>query len=179
MAENGIWIFAYGSLMWRPGFEFTGVGPALLRGYHRALCLYSIVYRGTPEKPGLVMGLDRGGSCRGLAYKVAAREAGAALAMLDERELATNAYRRKLLKVRLDGGKTVKAHAYVIIRDHAQYAGGLAQERVIEVLLQGHGPEGSSLDYLKNTVAHLDDLGIPDGPLHAILKKAILEKAEG
>ncbi len=173
MAEqkDGVWVFGYGSLMWRPGFPYREVRPALIKGYHRALCIYSIVYRGAPGRPGLVMGLDRGGSCKGLAFLVAAKDAGETLAMLDKRELVHNAYIRKSLMARLDDGRAVTAQAFVARRGHRQYARGLSQKQMAQVIMQGHGPEGSSLDYLKNVIERMDELGVPDGPLHRLLER--------
>ena len=168
---EGIWVFAYGSLMWDPGFAHLEVAPALLIGYHRSFCIYSIVYRGTPERPGLVLGLDHGGSCRGRAYRVAAAAAGEVLDYLHEREMVSYVYRRKLLPVRLQG-RTVRAYTYVVDRSGSgrQYAGKLSLERAAEIILQGAGSTGSNRAYLQNTVHHLDALGITDGHLHRLLE---------
>jgi cation transport protein ChaC len=171
LGKRDLWVFGYGSLMWRPGFPFAEVRPALLRGYHRALCIYSHRYRGTPERPGLVVGLDVGGSCIGRAYRVAAKDRREVLAYLDEREMFAGVYARHLLPVRIDG-RRVTAVAYVTDRRHAQYTGRLAPERAAALVRQGIGKEGSSLDYLRNTVRHLDELGIKDGPLHRVLELA-------
>lgn len=168
--NSGIWVFGYGSLMWRPDFPYMEACPALLYGYRRALCIYSVFYRGTPECPGLVLGLDRGGSCRGRVFRVADADADHVIAKLDERELINDVYTRKTLKTRLDDGRTVAAQAYVARPEHKQYAGGLSPERTVQIICQGHGKEGSSLDYLKNTVQHLDQMGIKDGPLHVLLE---------
>ena len=166
----GPWIFAYGSLMWDPGFPYLKREPALLRGYHRALCIYSHQYRGTPERPGLVLGLDRGGSCRGIAYRVAAAEAASVFAYLAEREMTTYVYEDRLLPVELAHGRRVRAHAYVADHRHPQYAGKLPLARVAELVCQGRGERGPCADYLANTVRHLDELGIGDGPLHKLLR---------
>ena len=162
-----VWVFGYGSLMWRPGFPHLAVEPALLRGYHRAFCVYSVRYRGTPERPGLVTGLDRGGSCRGRAFRVAAADAGEARAYLDRRELVTGVYRRRTVPVELPGGR-VMAWAYVVDTAHRQYAGKLPLAEAARVILRGRGASGDNRDYLENTVAHLDDLGISDGPAHEL-----------
>lgn len=169
-AEAGdLWVFGYGSLMWRPGFPFAEMAPALLRGWHRDLCVKSIRYRGTPDAPGLVMGLRRGGSCRGRAYRVAAADRLAVLDTLDERELATRAYRTRFLILHLADGRRVRAYGYVTDPDHAQYAGMLERAERIALVRQGHGTEGPCRDYLANTVAHLDALGIRDGLMHTLL----------
>src|SRR6201991_1996853 len=127
-AENSkgdLWVFGYGSLMWRPGFDFIEKVPARLIGEHRALCVYSFVHRGTPEKPGLVLGLDRGGSCRGIAFRIAPDNVSETLGYLRERGLVTNVYLAKRLPIRITGGKRVTAVAYVVDRSHEQYAGAL------------------------------------------------------
>lgn len=164
-----LWVFGYGSLMWRPGFAFAECRPALLRGWHRDLCITSIRYRGTPERPGLVTGLDRGGACRGRAYRVTEAERPAAVEYLDARELATRAYHARWLTVTLDDGRRVRAYGYTADPHHAQYAGHLSRDDKLALILQGHGREGPCWDYLANTVRHLDDLGIRDGLMHAML----------
>jgi len=168
VSGDDIWVFGYGSLMWRPGFPHREARPARLWGHHRALCVYSVHYRGTPERPGLVLGLDRGGSCVGRAFRVAAADADAVIAYLDGRELVTGVYRRRRLTLGLDG-RRVGAIAYVADRDHPQYAGTLAPARAAAIVRAGCGTGGDNADYLARTVAHLDALGIADGPLHALL----------
>ncbi len=171
MAEK-IWVFAYGSLMWRPDFPYLKMRPARLFGYHRALCIYSIRARGTSEIPGLVLGLDRGGSCVGRAYAVAAENWEDVRAYLIDREMTTNVYTPTFLRLVLEDDARVDAYCFVARRDHAQYTGKLPDERMVELLLQGIGQHGPATEYLANTVAHLDELGITAGPLHRILKKA-------
>lgn len=170
------WVFAYGSLMWDPGFPCAEVHPALLRGYHRSLCILSIRNRGTELNPGLVLGLDRGGSCAGRALRVAADRVEATLAYLERREMATASYLPKLLPVRLGGSERSgeRAIALVFVADpqHRQYAGTLPPERSAALVRQGNGAYGSALDYLRNVVGHLDSIGIADGPLHRVLALA-------
>jgi cation transport protein ChaC len=166
-ASNGAWIFAYGSLMWRPGFDYAEAAPGHLHGYHRSLCIYSIVHRGTPEQPGLVLGLDRGGSCRGWAFRVSAEQETAILDYLDGRELVTDVYRRKRLPVTI-AERRVVAWGYVVRREHPQYAGRLAPERLLDLVRRGAGRSGDCRDYLLSTVRHLEALGIVDGPLHTL-----------
>ena len=171
-AGDDMWVFGYGSLMWRPGFPHIEVRPALLRGYHRALCVHSTHYRGTEERPGLVVGLDRGGSCRGRAFRVAAAEAEAVSAYLWEREMNTDSYVRKWLPVAV-GAARATACVFVVNRANPdQYAGKLTPDEIAERIVRGHGAEGSALEYLANTIAHLDEMGIRDGPLHRILQMA-------
>lgn len=169
--RGDIWIFGYGSLMWRPDFPHVDFQPALLRGYHRSLCIYSVSYRGTRERPGLVLGLDRGGSCRGRALKVAEKNAKEVIAYLNEREMVNRVYRPKWLPVALPKGK-VKAYAFVVDHSHEQYTGRLADAEALKLICQGTGKGGACLDYLQNTIRHLDELGIPDGPLHRLVKMA-------
>jgi cation transport protein ChaC len=174
-AGGELWIFAYGSLMWEPNFPCAEVRPALLRGYHRALCILSIRNRGTQARPGLVLGLARGGSCAGMALRVAPEHRGATLAYLEDREMATMAYRPKLLPVRLNGGRSVPALAFVADPGHRQYVGDLPAQQAAALVRQGRGSYGTSLDYLRNAVAHLDAIGIADGPLHRVLALAAQE----
>jgi cation transport protein ChaC len=168
-APAEVWIFAYGSLMWQPGFAHHEVLNAYLRGYHRSLCVYSWVHRGTQECPGLVLGLDRGGSCRGRAFAIAPDQEPEVLRYLDARELVTDVYRRKRLEVITVRGR-LPAWCYVVRRNHPQYAGKLDPPRVLELVRRGVGRSGHCRDYLVSTVAHLEAMGIVDGPLHALAK---------
>jgi cation transport protein ChaC len=164
------WIFAYGSLMWRPGFDFIEARPALLKGYHRAFCISSTHYRGSAERPGLVLGLDRGGACRGRAYRIAADKALPVARYLHEREMVSGVYDPRWLRV-VSAEGPVTAATYVADRTHPQYAGKLPTARIVELIRQGCGIAGSNVDYLVNTVRHLDELGIADGPLHRLLRQ--------
>ena len=169
---NAYWVFAYGSLMWNPGFPFVEKSPATVTGYHRAFCVYSIEYRGTVERPGLVLGLDRGGACRCLAFRVAPEQADAVRAYLYERELSYPVYEPKQLSARLAGpptGRTVMAEAFVVNRRHSSYAGKLAPAEVAAIIRGASGNRGTNRDYLENTVQHLESLGIAEGPLHRLL----------
>lgn len=156
--------------MWRPGFDFTDSQPATIYGLHRALCIYSIVYRGTEEKPGVVLGLDKGGACRGYVFKVAPEKVDQVVDYLDRREMVNNAYVPAFIKARLDNGKWVRAYTFPANRHHWQYTGKLSIEKLAGLIKGGHGKSGSGLDYLTNTVNHLDEMGIKDGPLHQVLK---------
>lgn len=163
-----LWVFGYGSLMWRPGFAFVEQRPAIIRGFHRALCIYSHVHRGTAAQPGLVLGLDRGGSCLGIAFRVAASDAEATIAYLREREQATSVYLERVVKVVLDARETVPALTYVADRNHAQYAGRLDDADVLRLVRHGVGQSGANPDYVRNTHDHLVALGVRD-PLLARL----------
>lgn len=168
LPAGDLWVFAYGSLMWDPGFEYLRVAPALLRGYHRAFCIASARYRGTPEEPGLVLGLDRGGACRGLAYQVAAQRVDDVLALLWEREMSRLTYRVRMVPLVLSGA-TVQALAFVADPAHENYAGGLTLEAIAERIARCRGTRGANMDYLLNTLRHLDELGMHDARLHRIL----------
>jgi len=168
LAENrDFWVFGYGSLMWDPGFHHAEAHPALLYGYHRRFCVYSRRYRGTPKRPGLVLGLDRGGACKGMVYRVPKRHAKATLIYLWDREIRGGVYIMRKLRVRLPHG-TVEAYAFVVDRGHRGYAGELAPEETARLILQGAGVRGLCVHYLENTVRHLEELGIDDGPLHRL-----------
>ncbi len=163
-----VWFFAYGSLMWDPGFAPAEVRPALLFGYHRAFCVRSVMYRGTPEAPGLALGLDRGGSCRGRALRIAAAERDTVLDYLDEREMPEEIYACRPVSLRI-GGRPVTGHTLVVNRRNELYAGHLAHHDMVEQIAAGRGKRGTNRDYLVNTVRHLDELGIRDGPMHRLL----------
>jgi cation transport protein ChaC len=160
-----LWIFGYGSLMWRPGFAFAERSPALLKGVHRAFCVYSTRYRGTPEKPGLVLGLDHGGSCRGIAFRVAREHVEGTREYLTGREMLNKVYREAMRPIRLDDGRSVTALAYIVDRSHQQYVRGLTRERLVELIHGGHGQMGPCRDYVLNTLASLAELGIEDHAL--------------
>ena len=164
-----MFVFAYGSLIWRPGFAHLGAHPALLRGYHRRFCLWSRLYRGTPERPGLVLGLDRGGSCHGVVFEVAASERNAVLEYLDARENPNgeNVYHRRELPVTLRGGRAVRAVTYVADRRHPAYARP-CQQTAAAVIAKGHGQAGANRDYLLNTLAQLNAHGLRDASLERI-----------
>ena len=166
--ESDVWVFGYGSLMWNPGFEHVEARPALLHGWHRSFCIYSHRYRGTPERPGLVLGLDRGGSCRGTAYRIARLRALEVLDYLWDREMVNGVYTPRILHPRTPGGHPA-CHVYTVDRAHYQYAGGLDEREMVRLIRQGVGMGGHNRDYLANTVRHLGELGISDGPLHRLL----------
>jgi cation transport protein ChaC len=169
-STGDLWVFGYGSLMWRPGFEFIERVPARLIGEHRALCVYSFVHRGTPEKPGLVLGLDRGGACRGVAFRVAANNATSTIAYLREREQVTSVYREVKRSVWLENEarERISALVYVVDRGHVQYAGRLSPDEQLRHVLQGHGQSGINRDYVLATVKAIEAEGFRDQPLHRL-----------
>jgi cation transport protein ChaC len=163
-----LWVFGYGSLMWNPEFPFIERRQALLRGYHRRFCVYSHRYRGTPDRPGLVLGLDRGGSCRGIAFRVEAPHVEATIDLLWDREMVSGVYAPKIIKVSTDAGR-IPACTFVADRGHRQYCGELCPADVVRFIRQGVGERGPNLDYLANTVDHLRELGIIDQGLERLL----------
>lgn len=164
---SDFWVFGYGSLMWRPGFDHIEAVPARLAGAHRALCVYSWVHRGTRERPGLVLGLDRGGSCRGIAFRVAARNREAVISYLRDRELVTNVYRESWRPIRIEGAapRADTALAFTVDPMHEQYAGKLSPEALLSIVRNGVGRSGVNADYVINTAAHLRELGFADAIL--------------
>ncbi|MBR0834507.1 gamma-glutamylcyclotransferase [Bradyrhizobium manausense] len=169
-AKGDLWVFGYGSLMWRPGFAFEERVPARLVGEHRALCVYSFVHRGTPEQPGLVLGLDRGGACRGIAFRVAEKNRTEVVAYLREREQVTSVYREVMRSVWLENEarERVSALAYVVDRGHVQYAGRLSLADQHRHVLQGHGQSGANRDYVTATVKAIEAEGFRDTQLHQL-----------
>ncbi len=178
-----LWVFAYGSLMWRPGFDFLERRHARLVGAHRALCVYSFVHRGTPDRPGLVLGLDRGGNCRGIAYRVAVGQRTATIAYLREREQVTMVYREAWRRVWLDDDPQQAVHAlcFMVDRGHHQYAGHLSMAEQLRLARQGHGRSGACRDYVLTTVKELEALGCRDAGLHMLgeVLKGAHETAKG
>jgi cation transport protein ChaC len=165
VAEGDLWVFAYGSLMWRPGFEYTSWRKATLRGWRRSLCVYSYVYRGSPERPGLVLGLDRGGSCLGVAFRVESNLRRRTIHYLRQREQVTAVYLERTSPIVLDQGERVLALTYVADRLHAQYAGRLDRETMLEVVRLGKGKSGDNAQYVLETHEHLLTLGVHDRDL--------------
>jgi cation transport protein ChaC len=162
-----VWLFAYGSLMWNPEFEYAEVRPAFLRGYHRRFCLYSRDYRGTPERPGLVLGLDRGGSCHGIAYRLPPDRLGQTFDRIWAREMTGRVYQMRRVTARTADGP-VTAHACVVRRASPDYAGRLSIDQTAHLLASAVGGRGTGREYLANTLRHLEALGIRDRLLHRI-----------
>lgn len=165
---DDFWVFGYGSLMWNPGFAYEEQHHARLFGYRRSLCIKSCVYRGTPQNPGLVLGLDHGGSCVGVAFRVSDERRDEALDYLRKRELITNTYLEAHLPVRLASGSTVTALAYVVNRAHPEYAGEPDADRAARIVHEASGQAGPNDAYVLNTLNHLRDMGIRDRGLEDI-----------
>ncbi|MGD9868263.1 MAG: gamma-glutamylcyclotransferase [Hyphomicrobiales bacterium] len=166
-----LWIFAYGSLMWRTGFPYEEAAPALITGSHRGLCVYSFVHRGTPRLPGLVLGLDAGGVCEGLAFRVGPGDRRKVIGYLRAREQATRVYREAERAVELRDGshRQVRALCYMVDRTHRQYAGRLPLEVQAALVRRGRGRSGDNIAYVVNTVKHLREQGIHDAGMERLL----------
>ena len=170
---DDLWVFGYGSLMWRPGFDFVERVPARLIGLHRALCVYSFVHRGTPEQPGLVLGLDRGGMCRGIAFRVAAAAREKTVAYLRAREQVTTVYLETMRRIELEekARRQVRALCFVVDRSHVQYAGRLTLAACLHHVRQGHGRSGPNRDYVLDAVQSLEALGYRETELHLLAEQ--------
>jgi glutathione-specific gamma-glutamylcyclotransferase len=176
--SDNMWVFGYGSLMWNPGFAYLRHLPGKLHGFHRSLCIYSHQYRGTPDRPGLVFGLDHGGSCRGMVFEVDVARWPETLAYLREREQLGNVYIEAFRRVRIETAQEVRALAFTVNRSHAQYAGKLPADELFRLAQQGKGQFGACADYVRNTVAHLRELGVQDAQLDRLLARLDGEKTQ-
>lgn len=170
---SDLWLFGYGSLIWNPGMPATETVRARVRGYHRGLYLWSRVNRGTPEQPGLVLALDRGGSCTGMAFRLAGDGAAPHLEALWRREMPMGSYRPMWLPCWLADGRRVDALAFVMRRDVPTYTGKLSDEIVKAVLACAQGRYGTTLDYVRRTVHALRECGMPDRALEALLERCL------
>ena len=169
-AEPGqdVWVFGYGSLMWNPAFHYVERRLGRLHGYHRSFCMWTPLGRGSPENPGLMLGLDNGGSCRGVAFRIAAHKVEEELDIVWRREMVAGSYDPRWVTVRTDLG-AVRAVTFVMNHENERYAGRLPVQTIVRHLATAGGRLGTAFEYLENTVAHLDELGIDDGPMHALL----------
>jgi glutathione-specific gamma-glutamylcyclotransferase len=170
-SDGSLWVFGYGSLMWRPGFAYARRYKALLRGWRRSLCVFSHVYRGSPERPGLVLGLDRGGACPGVAFEVDAALREPTIRYLREREQVTAVYLERVAPITLEAGHRVLAVTYVADRLHEQYAGRLDREAMLEYVRAGKGKSGDNTEYILETNDHLLALGVRDPDLEWLSAK--------
>lgn len=168
-----MWVFGYGSLVWNPGFGAQEQVIATLPGYARSFCMRSIHHRGTPRTPGLVLALDAdpAARCHGLGLAVAPAQQDEVLTYLRARELVSSAYLEKHLPIDLADGRRVDAVTYVVDAGHDQYCGGLALEEQAHIIARAHGGRGPNPEYLFNTVAHLDALGLSDHDLDWLVRR--------
>ena len=168
---DSFWVFGYGSLMWNPGFNYEEARLCRLYGYHRSFCIYSTHYRGTKERPGLVLGLKKGGSCQGMAFKIPANNAQETYDYLIEREQVSGVYKEKHLNLYFDNKAHENGLAFVADAFHAQYAGKLGLDDMVSVITNATGNAGKNVDYALNTVSHLQKLGVHDRQLEDLTKK--------
>ena len=165
MSAEDLWVFGYGSLMWRPGFAYLSRHKARVTGWTRRLCVFSQVYRGTPERPGLVLGLDAGGSCEGVVFRVSADRREETLKYLRDRELVTNVYLETTAEAKFDEGGEVRTVTYVADRHHVQYTPPMPRGRLLAIISGSAGQSGPNAEYVLNTHDHLVELGIADEEL--------------
>jgi cation transport protein ChaC len=173
LPRGDLWVFGYGSLMWSPGFSYKDKSPARAHGYHRALCILSTRYRGTRRKPGLVMGLCRGGSCWGMVFRVQAGRVRNALRKLWEREMPRRVYAPRLLRVALPTGRRVRALAFLADPTHPAYVRELDLHGRARLVAQGIGQRGRCVDYIRNTLDEMNQVGVRDPHLEHILHVAL------
>ena len=165
-----VWVFGYGSLMWNPAFHCAARRPGLVYGYHRRFCLWMTMGRGTPDIPGLMLGLERGGSCRGVALKIAPHHVESETTILWRREMMTGTYQPRWVSVHTEDGP-LAAIAFVANHGHPRYSGRLDLDTMVRAIALARGRLGHCRDYLRQTVRHLDELGIGDGPMHRLLRR--------
>lgn len=170
MNKRDIWVFGYGSLIWKPGFEFEHQEIGRLQNYKRSFCIWSVHYRGTPENKGLVLALDKveGSICDGLLFKVKAKNVKKVLKYLRKRELISDAYLEDIVAVRLSSGETVKAYTYLVNHNHEQYAGSLTIDDQASIIKSAVGSIGPNTEYLYNVTKCLRDLNIEDPELEEL-----------
>jgi glutathione-specific gamma-glutamylcyclotransferase len=174
--SSGVWVFGYGSLIWNPAFHFTNRVIGRVHGFHRRFCLWAHLGRGRPERPGLMLGLERGGSCRGVAYRIAPDAALEELDIVWRREMIGGAYVPRWVNVYTPRG-TVRAITFTINHAHERYARDLSDEEAAAAIARASGFLGACADYLINTVDHLAELGIHDRPLERLRARMLEQRA--
>jgi cation transport protein ChaC len=178
LPRGELWVFGYGSLMWSPCFAYRESVLARVHGYHRALCILSTRYRGTHLKPGLVMGLCRGGSCWGMAFRVAARDVDRTLRRLWSREMTRRVYEPRLVAASLPGGREVRALAFLADPSHPAYVRELDLHGRARLVAQGIGQRGPCVEYIRNTLDHMHEVGVRDPHLERVLHAALMLQKE-
>lgn len=166
--DGDIWIFAYGSLIWSPNFHFVERKTARIDGYHRAMCIESTTYRGTPERPGLVLGLDHGGCCEGVAFKICEECLQETMEYLYQREMDDNVYIPSIHPIHFADNTQVSALTFIANRAHPLYVGDLGLEKTADIVSKSAGGRGQNIDYVLNTFEHLQQLKIDDKRLEAL-----------
>jgi cation transport protein ChaC len=156
-----LWVFAYGSLMWDPAFYFEEVRCATLPDFHRSFCLKLEIARGAPHLPGLMAALDRGGECRGIAFRIAASKLETETDILWRREMLTDGYLARFLKVQTPQGD-IEALTFVADHNSPKYVSGLTREAAARLIASAHGVLGSNIEYLDELASRLEELNLPD-----------------
>ena len=170
-AGDDVWVFGYGSLMWNPAINVVDSRKAHVRGYHRTFCLTLGAGRGTPEMPGLMLAIDRGGSCTGVAHCIAANQVESELSILWLREMVSGAYEPRWVSADVEGVKRLRVLTFAINRSHPRYEGRLEPEMAAQRISQSQGILGTNREYLYRTVKHLAELGIDDGPMRSLERR--------
>lgn len=170
LPSGPLYVFGYGSLLWRPGFSYIERRMARIHGYHRALRVWSFHHRGTEEQPGLVLGLDVGGSCVGCVFRVDTDARLEVARYLWAREMVTSVYCPRLVPVRVDDGSRITALTFVLDRSHVQYAGSISPETAASHVIHARGLSGCNPEYVRETLAGLDRLGVHDGTLRQVVR---------
>ena len=168
--KGPVWVFGYGSLIWNPMLEYVVKRPARIRGYHRGFYCWSRINRGSPEKPGLVLALDRGGSCRGLAYQLNLKSAQKELLILWRREMLGKVYVPKWVRAETQEG-IVDAITFVIDRSSTAYTGKLEEDRIVSIAMEAFGHYGTCFDYLMETAKSLKQENIQDKKIFRLADK--------
>ena len=176
-ADGGAWVFGYGSLIWNPAFHYRVRETGTIHGFHRRFCLWTPAGRGTPECPGLVLGLDRGGSCRGVVFRLTAEQAATELDIIWRREMVAHTYRPRWVRVQRPASPAVHAISFVVDQGHDRYAGNLDESHAAHTLARAEGAFGSAADYLFSTVDHLRELGLRDHGLERLRRRVAALKA--
>jgi cation transport protein ChaC len=179
LPKGELWVFGYGSLMWAPGFSHRQKAVGRVHGFHRALCILSTRYRGTEARPGLVMGLCRGGSCWGVAYRVAASRVRPVLARLWNREMPRRVYSPRLVSVQLASGRVIRALAFLADPAHSAYVKELDLHGRARLVAQGIGVRGPCIEYIRNTLEHMHEIGVRDPHLERVLHAALALRDNG
>jgi cation transport protein ChaC len=164
---DNVWVFAYGSLIWSPSFHFVERRPAIVHGYHRRYCLWAHLGRGSPDQPGLMLGLEPGGACGGAIFRIAPEAVESELGLLWDREMVSGAYVPRIVQAR-SGEQRFPAVAFTVNRSHERYSGRLTLAEIADAIAVAEGDLGSSRDYLFHTVEHLEEMGVSDRRLRRL-----------
>lgn len=168
LPQENFWVFGYGSLMWNPGFPYDEARRARIYGLHRSLCIRSVRYRGTHEQPGLVLGLDLGGSCTGMGYRIELSQQRRVADYLQDREMLNDIYEPSIRRIALDDGQRVMALAFVVKRHHCAYVKHLSLKQRADIVASAKGQRGSNFEYVMSTLDTLESIGITDYELHTV-----------